>query len=313
MAREVLLDRRTCQRGLINPAAVETLLDEHRDRAARRRRRDLGADEPGALVPHVHRRRRHSNAARRRVRLKPAPDADRGPDRHGRAGFRRSGPATISPLRQHEDSRMRVSVFGLGYVGSVSAASFAADGHDVVGVDVNADKVAAINEGRSPIVEPGLGELLQQGVRSGKLRATTSTADAINSTDLSLVCVGTPSRRNGSLDLTYLIRVCEEIGTVLRDKPSYHVVVIRSTVLPGHDARARHSGARADVGQEVRRRLRRLGQSRVPARRHGAQGLPRAAAHAGRTQPRGGRRRRPRRSTRTSRRRSSAPASATPR
>jgi GDP-mannose 6-dehydrogenase len=128
---------------------------------------------------------------------------------------------------------MRVSVFGLGYVGSVSAASFAADGHDVVGIDVNADKVAAINAGRSPIVEPGLGALLQQGVRTGKLRATTSTADAVHSTDLSLVCVGTPSRRNGSLDLTYLTRVCEEIGTVLRDKPVYHVVVIRSTVLPG--------------------------------------------------------------------------------
>jgi GDP-mannose 6-dehydrogenase len=128
---------------------------------------------------------------------------------------------------------MRVSVFGLGYVGSVSAASFAADGHEVVGIDVNADKVAAINEGRSPIVEPGLGDLLAQGVRDRSLRATTSTSDAIHSSDLSLVCVGTPSRRNGSLDLTYLTRVCEEIGTVLRDKPSYHVVVIRSTVLPG--------------------------------------------------------------------------------
>jgi GDP-mannose 6-dehydrogenase len=128
---------------------------------------------------------------------------------------------------------MRVSVFGLGYVGSVSAASFAADGHDVVGIDLNPDKVAAINEGRSPIVEPGLGDLLQQGVREGKLRATTSTADAVIASDLSLVCVGTPSRRNGSLDLTYLTRVCDEIGTVLREKPSYHVVVIRSTVLPG--------------------------------------------------------------------------------
>jgi GDP-mannose 6-dehydrogenase len=118
-------------------------------------------------------------------------------------------------------------------VGSVSAACFAADGHDVVGIDVNADKVQAINEGRSPIVEPGLGELLQEGVRSKRLRATTNTADAVNSTDLSLICVGTPSRRNGSLDLTYLTRVCEEIGEVLRDKPSYHVVVVRSTVLPG--------------------------------------------------------------------------------
>lgn len=128
---------------------------------------------------------------------------------------------------------MRVSVFGLGYVGSVSAASFAADGHDVVGVDVNADKVASVNAGRSPIVEPGLEALLQQGVASGRLRATTSTADAVHSTDLSLVCVGTPSRKNGSLDLTYLVRVCEQIGAELRDKPDYHVVVIRSTVLPG--------------------------------------------------------------------------------
>jgi GDP-mannose 6-dehydrogenase len=128
---------------------------------------------------------------------------------------------------------MRVSVFGLGYVGSVSAAAFAADGHQVVGVDVNAGKVSAINEGRSPIVEPGLGELLQRGVQEGRLRATTSTADAIENTDLSLLCVGTPSRRNGSLDLTYLVRVCEQIGAAIKDKPDYHVVVVRSTVLPG--------------------------------------------------------------------------------
>ena len=128
---------------------------------------------------------------------------------------------------------MRVSVFGLGYVGSVSAASFAADGHDVVGVDVNADKVAAVNAGRSPIVEPGLEEMLQQAVAAGRLRATTSTADAVQATDLSLICVGTPSRRNGSLDLTYLIRVCEQIGAVIKDKAGYHVVVVRSTVLPG--------------------------------------------------------------------------------
>ena len=128
---------------------------------------------------------------------------------------------------------MKVSVFGLGYVGTVSAASFAADGHQVVGVDVNDDKVRAINEGRSPIVEPGLGELLTDVVSRGQLRATTSTADAVNATDLSLVCVGTPSRRNGSLDLTYLTRVCEQIGEVIKDKDSYHVVVIRSTVLPG--------------------------------------------------------------------------------
>jgi GDP-mannose 6-dehydrogenase len=128
---------------------------------------------------------------------------------------------------------MRVSVFGLGYVGSVSAASFAADGHEVIGVDVNPDKVAAVNEGRSPIVEPGLDDLLREGVASKRLRATTSTADAVHGSDISLLCVGTPSRRNGSLDLSYLVRVCEQIGDVIRHKQEYHVVVVRSTVLPG--------------------------------------------------------------------------------
>jgi GDP-mannose 6-dehydrogenase len=128
---------------------------------------------------------------------------------------------------------MQVSVFGLGYVGSVSAASFAADGHSVVGVDVNPDKVASLVEGRSPIVEKGLDELIRDNVANGRLRATTSTEEAIAASDLSLICVGTPSRRNGSLDLTYLERVCEQIGDALRGKPDYHVIVVRSTVLPG--------------------------------------------------------------------------------
>jgi GDP-mannose 6-dehydrogenase len=132
---------------------------------------------------------------------------------------------------------MRVSVFGLGYVGSVSAAAFAADGHDVIGVDVHQVKVDAINEGRSPIVEPGLDDMLREAVAAGRLKATTNTEEAVRATDVSLVCVGTPSRKNGSLDLTYLVRVCEQIGDVLANKPDYHVVVIRSTVLPGttHD------------------------------------------------------------------------------
>jgi GDP-mannose 6-dehydrogenase len=128
---------------------------------------------------------------------------------------------------------MKVSVFGLGYVGSVSAASFAADGHEVVGVDVNADKVAAVNAGRSPIVEPGLEEQLASAVAEGRLRATTDTAYAVASTDVSLLCVGTPSRKNGSLDLGYLERVASQIGTELAKKAAYHVVVVRSTVLPG--------------------------------------------------------------------------------
>ncbi len=132
---------------------------------------------------------------------------------------------------------MRVSVFGLGYVGSVSAASFAADGHTVVGVDVNPDKVASLNEGRSPIVEKGLEDLIRTAAADGSLRATTDTAEAVAATELSLLCVGTPSRKNGSLDLSYLERVCEQIGAALRNKSAYHVVVVRSTVLPGttHD------------------------------------------------------------------------------
>jgi GDP-mannose 6-dehydrogenase len=128
---------------------------------------------------------------------------------------------------------MKVSVFGLGYVGSVSAACFAEDGHEVVGVDVAPSKVAALNEGRSPIVEKGLDDLIQRNTANGRLRATTSTPDAVRHTDLSLICVGTPSRKNGSLDLAYLERVCEQIGHALREKADYHVVVVRSTVLPG--------------------------------------------------------------------------------
>jgi GDP-mannose 6-dehydrogenase len=128
---------------------------------------------------------------------------------------------------------MRVSVFGLGYVGSVSAASFAADGHDITGVDVNPTKVDSVNAGRSPIVEPGLDELIRSTHDQGRLRATTSTHDAVHATEVSLLCVGTPSRRNGSLDLTYLERVSEQIGEALADKDEYHVVVVRSTVLPG--------------------------------------------------------------------------------
>jgi len=149
---------------------------------------------------------------------------------------------------------VRVSVFGLGYVGSVSAASFAGDGHDVIGVDVNADKVATVNAGRSPIVEPGLDDLLARAVADNRLRATTSTEEAVADSEVSLLCVGTPSRRNGSLDLTYLERVCEQIGTALKAKDTYHVVVVRSTVLPGttHDkvipALERHSGKKYGDG-----------------------------------------------------------------
>ena len=128
---------------------------------------------------------------------------------------------------------MRISIFGIGYVGCVSAACFARAGHEVIGVDVNPTKVEIINSGASPIVEPGIGELIRDVVKEGKLSATTDTAHAVRSTDVSLVCVGTPSKPNGSLDLGHVARVCEQIGAALAEKSERHTVVIRSTMLPG--------------------------------------------------------------------------------
>ncbi|HEX5888244.1 MAG TPA: nucleotide sugar dehydrogenase, partial [Pyrinomonadaceae bacterium] len=128
---------------------------------------------------------------------------------------------------------MRISIFGIGYVGCVSAACFARAGHEVIGVDVNPTKVEIINSGASPIVEPGIGELIRDVVKEGKLSATTDTAHAVKSTDISLVCVGTPSKPNGSLDLGHVARVCEQIGAAMADKSERHTVVIRSTMLPG--------------------------------------------------------------------------------
>lgn len=128
---------------------------------------------------------------------------------------------------------MKLSVFGIGYVGCVSAACFAQEGHEVTGVDVNTTKVEMINQGKSPIIESGIGELMKEAVASSRLRATTSAAEAVHNSEVSLVCVGTPSNSNGSLDLRYVTRVCEEIGAALRTKQESHVVVMRSTMLPG--------------------------------------------------------------------------------
>lgn len=128
---------------------------------------------------------------------------------------------------------MRVSVFGLGYVGAVSCGCFAQDGHDVVGVDISEDKVRLINEGRSPIIEEEIGEIIALAVKAGKLRATTDAAAAVAETDLSVVSVGTPSNRNGSLGLGAIERVSEQIGAMLADKTARHIIVVRSTVLPG--------------------------------------------------------------------------------
>jgi len=126
-----------------------------------------------------------------------------------------------------------VSIFGLGYVGCVSAACFAKESHEVVGVDVSEAKVAMVNSGRSTIVEEGIAELIQEVHAAGRLRATTSVDDAILATDVSLICVGTPSRTNGSIDLRFIERVSEQIGTALRAKSKRHTIVVRSTVMPG--------------------------------------------------------------------------------
>jgi GDP-mannose 6-dehydrogenase len=128
---------------------------------------------------------------------------------------------------------MRIGIYGMGYVGAVSAACFADAGHEVIGVDVSPEKVDLINQGRSPVVEPGLSALLGRVTTARRLRATRRTVEAVEGTDLSLVCVGTPSQRNGDLDLRYIEAVCREIGEALRTRPVYHTVVVRSTVLPG--------------------------------------------------------------------------------
>jgi len=135
---------------------------------------------------------------------------------------------TGSGRREHA-----ISVFGLGYVGCVTAALFAARGDRVLGVDINPDKVAMINAGKSPIVEKGLEELIGGGVAAGRLRATTDTIQAVRDTDISLICVATPSNPNGSLSLRSIDSVTRSIGAALENKSSPHCLVYRSTVLPG--------------------------------------------------------------------------------
>ncbi len=128
---------------------------------------------------------------------------------------------------------MKISIFGLGYVGTVSAGCLANDGHEVVGVDPVRTKVDLINSGQSPIIEVDIAEIIAATVKSGRLRATTDQDEAIKQTELSFVCVGTPSQANGNLDLTHIRRVCELIGAALKNKSARHTVVIRSTILPG--------------------------------------------------------------------------------
>ncbi len=128
---------------------------------------------------------------------------------------------------------MNVAIFGLGYVGCVSASCFAKYGHNVIGVDVQPDKVDIINNGESPIVEEGLGELISKAVKTGRLRATSSASDAVNDSQIFMICVGTPSQKNGNVDLSAIYGVAKEIGSLLKSKKGFHVISIRSTVPPG--------------------------------------------------------------------------------
>lgn len=128
---------------------------------------------------------------------------------------------------------MRVSIFGLGYVGAVASACLADSGHDVIAIDSDPVKVKCIQQSRSPIVEPGLEESIARNVANGKLRATLSCEEAVMNSDISLICVGTPSNEDGSLKLDYVAEVCRQIGEVIKTKNAFHSVVLRSTVVPG--------------------------------------------------------------------------------
>jgi len=128
---------------------------------------------------------------------------------------------------------LSVSIFGLGYVGSVSAACFASMGHKVIGVDVSLAKVEMLGSGRTPIVEARMAELVAEANKAGRLSATTNALEAVLNSDVSFVCVGTPSQKNGKLDLSHIEKVAAEIGAAIRQKKSPHVFVLRSTVLPG--------------------------------------------------------------------------------
>ena len=143
---------------------------------------------------------------------------------------------------------MRVSVFGLGYVGCVTAACLAKAGHQVIGVDINPDKVAMLAAGRSPIVEPGLDALLSEVVAQGRLTATMSGREAVEASDIALICVGTPGRANGQLDVRAVAAVAEEIGGELRERATPYTVVLRSTVLPGTTEGVLGSALRAGAG-----------------------------------------------------------------
>src|SRR5215470_11266336 len=138
---------------------------------------------------------------------------------------RRRDPTTSFPVN--------ISIFGLGYVGAVSLACLARDGHRLVGVDVDPAKVDLIRAGKTPVVEEGMVQLMADVTASGRVTVTRDAAEAIRETELSLICVGTPSAPNGSQDQSAVIRLADEVGGALRFKTAPHVLVFRPTLVPG--------------------------------------------------------------------------------
>lgn len=132
---------------------------------------------------------------------------------------------------------MNISIFGLGYVGCVGMGCLAMNGHNMVGVDISLDKVERINRGQATIVEKGIDQLIAEGFGKRHIRATTDYKEAVKNTDITFICVGTPSSDNGHLNLDYIYQTAKEIGQALKYKKSFHIVVVRSTVFPGTNSK----------------------------------------------------------------------------
>ena len=143
------------------------------------------------------------------------------------------GMTKSNQARNRENLKMKISIFGLGYVGVVSLACLARDGHSVIGVDIDKSKLELIASGQSPIIEEGIVELMQQVSASGRVQVTDCPEEALQASELSFVCVGTPSQANGNQDQTALLRLAEQIGRALKSKTESHTIVVRSTVQPG--------------------------------------------------------------------------------
>src|SRR5918996_2740657 len=206
-----------------HPEAEEARLRQQRGRrlVPRVADRQAAGAAPGPAVAHV----RPSETRARSEAPRGPPVAAAG---QPQASLQPRALRAVAEVRKGDV--VRINIFGLGYVGSVSAACLASEGHDVLGIDIDRTKVESINRGETPVIEPGLSELMTSAVASSPLRAST---DTIEDAELSIVCVGTPSNDNGSLGLAYLSRATEQIGDFLGSRSAYHVVCVRSTVLPG--------------------------------------------------------------------------------